>query len=262
MSLQPGHMCYNMRTVPLYGILVTHKSWLFSLRKLAHAHHANYLANRIAGHRLPTELVDVIAETLLQMQCERSRQLWKSTGKDREARDNKFGVYKGVAGRTEAENAAFKRMVEVVHGGAVRVHPEQLIVSRTDGKQMAYMHLSVSPPKPQIGMLVPGSTNKTGGPAVRYADGRMRVSCQPGQEDPSTESMEQVSIRFDGKKGTSERLIQLDGVETAVRGWDQESVDRFVKELELKVVAIEGEEGGGSRPRLRLWQSTGWHDWS
>lgn len=48
----------------LYGILATTESWLIGVRKLSRRQHANFLALKIAGHRLPRELVDLVADEL------------------------------------------------------------------------------------------------------------------------------------------------------------------------------------------------------
>lgn len=244
-----------MVTSAMYGILITEKSSALAFRKLVHDHHAHYLAHRIIGDRLPTELVDLVADALSEELLRVSIQLWNRMKQDRKARFAKFSV-SDPPGRTAEEKGAWKQLSQLQEAGAVHVDPLWVAVTKPDGRNIMYVHLSAGPSAPQSSMIVPGSVVGTGGPAVKYADQRMSVKCAPGQGlEPS---VEEVEIELDEKPGAVTRLTQLDQVEAAIRGWDQESVERFVKKLGVKVVAIEGEEGGGLKPRLRLLQHVSW----
>lgn len=57
-------------TTPLYGILVSRKSYLVGLRCLVKTHHAQMLAGKIGAGRLPQELVDLIADRLAELEHE------------------------------------------------------------------------------------------------------------------------------------------------------------------------------------------------
>lgn len=53
--------------------------------------------------------------------------------------------------------------------------------------------------------------------------------------------------------------MQIDGIEDAIKHWDQEAIEHLVKSLDLTVVQMAG-EGAGPRlmPRLRLLQVVEW----
>lgn len=224
---------------------------MLAVRRLAHDHHARYLAHRIAGPRLPTELVDLVAEALLELQGETSNRLWKSMESDQDARDVKFQLDPAVG--TKAEVAGHCELQKISESHNIHMTKGKIAVTQPNGKEpIHYKHLSSETPKPNIGMLVPGIAANAGGPAVEYAGGRIRVTCRPST--PSEPSIEGYSARLDGSRHQVTRFIQFDEVEAAMRQWHQESVENFVKVLGLKVVAIEGEEGGGVKPRLRLLQ--------
>jgi len=85
----------------------------------------------------------------------------------------------------------------------------------------------------------------------------LQVHCHPGTA--TAISREHVQIRQSAKKRQVARLVEVDGIEDAIRNWDQEAVERYVKVLGLKVVFMNGEaEGQMLRPRLRLLQSVEW----
>lgn len=255
MASQAGSRSAYVATSVMYGIIITEKSSALAFRKLVHGHHAHYLALRIIGNRLPTELIDLVADALTEELLKASIQLWNRMKRDPKARFAKFSV-SDPPGRTAEEKGAWKQLSQFQEAGTVRVDPLWVTVTKPDGRNKMYVHLSAGPSAPQTSMIIPGSVVGTGGPAVKYADQRMSVKCSPGQgPEPS---VEEVEIELDEKPGAVTRLTQLDQVEAAIQGWDQESVERFVKKLDVKVAAIEGEEGGGLKPRLRLLQHVAW----
>jgi hypothetical protein len=68
-------------STPLYGILVTEKSFLLGRRSQVLQHQGLRLAHRVIGDRLPTELCDEIGAELAKLLVKDNAQLWKAMKK-------------------------------------------------------------------------------------------------------------------------------------------------------------------------------------
>jgi hypothetical protein len=73
-------------TVPLYGILVTQKSFFLGLRSLRQQYYARHLAHKIAGARLPAELCDEIGTQLSTLLLQGAERMWERKKDDPDVR--------------------------------------------------------------------------------------------------------------------------------------------------------------------------------
>jgi hypothetical protein len=78
-GLQGPPSVIQMEHLPLYGILVSERSFFIGMRSQALHHHAHSLSHRLAGPRLPPELCDSIGTDLLTLLQNDARQLWETT---------------------------------------------------------------------------------------------------------------------------------------------------------------------------------------
>jgi len=240
----------RLATMPLYGILVTEKSSLLGRRRLAKTHYAKFLAHHVIESRLPVELVEQIIEDMIELDNTEMLQLWKALTSRKSPRETVFKL--PTVGGTEAEKAALEELKVLNHSTLCG----RVVVGESDGRSMNYVHISASTDRPSLTQLYPGATPSTG-PALHFEDGHLQVHCHPGTA--TAISREHVQIRQSAKKRQVARLVEVDGIEDAIRNWDQEAVERYVKVLGLKVVFMNGEaEGQMLRPRLRLLQSVEW----
>jgi hypothetical protein len=268
---------FAVNTIPLYGILVTEKSFLLGKRALALHSHASYLAHRVAGERLPPELCDQIASELAVLQTQAAEGLWESLKDDPPARAERFQYNPRTARLTVAEKvgrAAYFKLArrEVAGasgagggGGTVKIQAAEALLDvpgggarRGTNNSVRYIHLSASLGQPGMSMLAPGAVSCAGGPEMTFAHGAMVTNHQPANaQGPSAEV---VCVRWDGRSGAAARLLQLDDVEASIRGWNQALIEEFVRQLKLVPVVVRGEEGvrGGTEPRLRLLQRLRW----
>jgi hypothetical protein len=271
---------FAVNTIPLYGILVTEKSFLLGKRALALQSHASYLAHRVAGERLPPELCDEIGAHLRTLLHQGAKRLWKGMKDDPRARADRF-QYNGRAANarlTAAETAGRAAYLELARrevaggggggGGTVKIQAAEALLdvpgggarhgSTSNSNSMRYIHLSASLGQPGLSVLAPGAVSCAGGPEMSFAQGAMVANHQPASaRGPSAEVL---CVRWDGRSGGAARLLQLDDVEASMRGWDQALVEEFVGRLGLVPVVVRGEEGtrGGMEPRLRLLQRLRW----
>jgi hypothetical protein len=236
-------------TRPLYGILTTEKSNLLALRHLVQAYHASFLAHRVLGSRLPAELVDHIAEDIAALEYASMLQLWKALGHKKDYRSGFFDLPEH--GRTAAEKAAFKE-VALLKGGAPCM---RIVVDRAGAGDVRYIHFSSRKNRPSLIEVVPGAASASG-PTLRYAGGRLQVHCSPGTQ--SEYSKEQIQVWPSSKEIKVGKLVQVDGIEEAIKVWDQEAAEHYVKSLGLEVVSMNGEEEADMTPRLRLVQMIDW----
>lgn len=240
----------RLATMPLYGILVTQKSILLGRRRLAKAHYAKFLAHRVVESRLPPELVDQIVDDLIELDNAEMTQLWRTLTSRKCYRATLFDL--PVVGGTLAEKAAVEELASLSSGMLCG----RVTVKTSDGRNTLYVHISASKNRPSLAQLYPGAAPSTG-PALHFEDGHLHVHCHPGTA--TTLSREHVQIQPSSKKRQVARLVQVDGIEEAIKNWDQEAVERFVKVVGLKVVFMNGEEEGQKlTPRLRLLQSVEW----
>jgi hypothetical protein len=240
----------SLTTMPLYGILVSEKSFLLARRRLAKAHYAKFLAFRVTGSHLPAELVDQIADALIELEKAEILQLWHALKEQKQHRQRVFMVPANSG--TEAEQAAINEL-GLLEAGALC---STVIVDRSDGEPMRYVHISGSISRPDLAQLYPGSAPASG-PALQFADGNIVVCNHSGTT--TSISREHSKIRASLKRMEVGRLVQIDGIEDAIKYWDQEAVENLVESLRLTVVHMAG-EGGGPRlmPRLRLLQIVEW----
>jgi hypothetical protein len=240
----------RLATLPLYGILVTEKSVIFGRRRLAKTHYAKFLIPRVIESRLPVELIDQIIEDLVDLDLVEMSSLWRTFKGRKFQRDIKFQL--PLVGGTEAEGAAGKEL-DLLNGIALC---GKVVVAKSDGASMKYVHISASANKPNLAELHPGPAPPIG-PALHFADGHLKVHCHPGTE--TAVSREHVQIQPRSKKRQAARLVQVDGIEDAIKNWDQETAEHYVKFLKLQVVSMYGEDKGQKLiPRFRLLQSVEW----
>jgi len=256
----------RIQTIPLYGILVTQKSFLLGLRWLSFQHYAASLAHRLVGSRLPPELCDEIGAELSKLHFQDAKQQWTRMKDDPDARMKEFLEANGpIQGpnSTESEKAFEAMWVKlkscVVAEGQMRIHLKQACIDLlgAEGKDRRYVHLSASLVRPSVSVLVPGAAPYSGGPSMSLANNAVTVVNAPA--DAHTESFDYVRIRCN-RPGSAKRLVQLDDVEASIRGWNQEFVENFVEQLKLDVVTPSGEQepGGGMKPHLTLLQQLDW----
>lgn len=239
----------RLATLPLYGILATERSSLLGQRRLAKSHYAHTLVRRVLGRRLPGELVNQIAEDLTALEYASMLKLWKALAGEERHRELHFRF--PAIGGTEAEQSVAEELRTMSHG----VLCCKVVVGRADGVDVRYEHISASENRPALSQIVPGSASNPG-PKMQYAGGHMVVQCSPGSAFES--SRERVQIWPNSAGNQVGRLVQIDSIEDAIRQWDQEAAERYVKFLGLKLTSINGEDGEGLIPRLRLLQTVEW----
>ena len=265
-STDQGGPGFAVNTSPLYGILVTEKSFLLGKRSLALQSHASYLAHRIIGDRLPVELCDQIGSDLAILQVQSAERLWKSMKDDPSARTDRFHYSGRTINLTASEKVGRARYFklskcEVADGGTVRVQAAEVHLDVPGGARRGnnkrYTHLSASLVQPGVSsVLAPGVVSR--GTGISFAEGAMLPCHQPA--NATQPAAEVVCIRWDGQSGGAARLLQLDEAEASIRGWNQALIEALVEQLELKAVIVRGEEGtrGSTEPRLRLLQRLRW----
>lgn len=240
----------RLATTPLYGILVTQKSMLLGRRRLARAHYAKSLVHRVVESRLPPELVDQIADALIELDNAEMSRLRTTLTSRKCYRAMLFDL--PAVNDTKAEKAAVEELT-LLSGDVLA---GKVFVKTSDGRSVLYVHISASKNRPSLSQLYPGAVPSTG-PALRFEDGHLQVHCHTGTA--TMLSREHATIRPSSKKRQVSRLVQVDGIEDAIKNWDQEAVERYVKVLGLKVMSMNGEEEGQNlMPRLRLLQSVEW----
>jgi len=258
---------FAVNAVPLYGILVTEKSFLLGKREVALQYHASYLAHRVAGHRLPAELCDQIGSELAALHSEGAERLWNTMEGDPGARSEKFKYNGPTANLTASEKAArvtyLKLSKRDVADGTVRV---QALEAHLDlpggaerGNNQRYIHLSASLIKPSVNMLAPGVVASiAGAPLASLMEGAVRVSRH--QSASTTRTSSESAFIHPKDSGGITRLLQLDDVEASIHGWNLDLIESFVGLLKLEAVIVPGEKGtrGGMEPRLRLLQRLKW----
>jgi hypothetical protein len=255
----------GLLTSPLYGILVTQKSWQLALRSLSQQQYAHHLAHKIVEARLPPELCDEIGAHLSTLLYQGAKDLWKAMKDDPYARTDKFNDFGRVPPTTESGQAfmaEFRALTQLdVPEGRIKVVAEETKIglSGAEGDDQRYVHLSASLKSPGVSLLLaPGVEAYGGGPAMVLADGEMTVAIEPA--GVGQRACEEVRVRWDGAGGVH-RLVQLDDVGASIRGCNQEFVEGIVAQMDLRVVNLGGEEGppgGGMRPGLRLLQHWRW----
>ena len=240
----------RLATMPLYGILVTQKSILLGRRRLAKAHYAKFLAHRVVESRLPPELVDQIIEDIIELDNAEMSQLWRALTTRKCDRAMLFDL--PAVDSTAAEKAAIDELALLSSG----VLCGRVVVKTSDGRNTLYVHISASKDRPSLAQLYPGAMPSTG-PALHFEDGHLKVHCHPGTA--TTLSREHAQIRPSSKKRYVSRLVQVDGIEDAIKNWDREAMEHYVEVLRLKVVSMKDEEEGQKlTPRLRLLQTLEW----
>ena len=249
----------QMQHLPLYGILVSEKSFFIGMRSRALQHHAHSLSHRVAGPRLPPELCDSIGADLLALLQDDARNLWETT--DPADRASKF--ISQLAGQRTYSTIAKRETAD----GTVRIRATGVcvdVLGGAAGEKQRYVHLSASLVRPNICAMVPGETaaGGGGGPGLSFGDGRMVAT---NQRDSDTRlSRERVSIHFqNGESGGAKRLLQFDDLNASIRGWNQGLIEAFVLELGLKVIdrhGVRGEEGIGGviEPEFMMMQELKW----
>ncbi|KAK6433699.1 hypothetical protein LTR95_010122 [Oleoguttula sp. CCFEE 5521] len=255
----------NIDLHPLYGIIATQKSYLIGIRCLIATHHAQMMASRILPPDFPDELVSALADRLADLAELRIRSLW-DTSSDWDGRLQKFGIAQMVetGGRTPAERATMDQLKNL----NVAVIP--IAITKAGGKSARWVHLSAASIRPQLysnnpsarPASIPGTMLPTQRDSVTSIGSGLRARCRLdiGTHDPreqlnlNTHTLTVHSILLDQPllPLTLNGLVQLDRLEEAIRTWQKEDFEKFVKLPKLRVVATAGEEGGGLVAKLRL----------
>lgn len=237
-------VCTKTALSPLYGIFVTERSYLLAVRHAAQTSYARALAHRVLQPRLPTELIDYIAEEMALSAHAEAETVWEGMDKKQGERWAKFAG--GMVHRHE--DGVLVRCVEVTV-------PRERARVRT----RRYAHISMragdegGSSGPSVTVLVPGHVPASGGAAFKYRSA-VKVTCRP----ENGEELSAVEVESDIlAEGRVDGLVQLDGVEEAMQAWDRGAVQGFVRKLGLEVVVVPGEDDG-LKPRLRLLQAVSW----
>lgn len=239
----------RVATLPLYGILVTERSWLLGQRRLVKSYYAHTLVRRVLGRRLPGELINQIADDLTELEYADLKKLWTALKDKLHHRETLFQL--PAMGGTEVEQSAARELRSLSHG----MLSGKVEIAKPDGANMRYMHISASKNKPNLIHIVPGGAPEPD-PPVPYADGHVRVHITRGS--PSAISRERVHIEPNTAGSQVGRLVLIDGIEDAIKWWDYEAVEQYVKFLNLHVVSMSDEEGEELTPRLRFLQTIEW----
>jgi hypothetical protein len=266
---QAQEVCLVATSIPLYGILVTEKSFLLGRRSQVLQHQGLRLAHRIIGDRLPTELCDEIGGELAKLLVKDTAQLWKAMEDRRLSRWIKFqrGATAAFVGGSEMLGLRdYNRMSRCeTPEGVVRVRDQNVLVDSVGdveekGAEERYVHLSAALVRPSISMLVPNVAKLSGGPVLTLANGAMKVGNIP--DGPTQLSEEYVGVRWRSGEPQygAKRLVQFDDVEESIRAWNKGLIERLVEGMGLRVVNVRGVEGtgGGMKPEFRLWQQLCW----
>jgi hypothetical protein len=127
---------FSIEHTPLYGILVTEKSFLIGTRSQVQKHHPHFLSHRIAGTGLPPELCDEIGEHLLTLLQNGATQLWKKMEHDPVAREARFSLGRNVS-NTKSKLALGKLYNRIAScetaDGTVKVRGSGVYVDILDG---------------------------------------------------------------------------------------------------------------------------------
>jgi hypothetical protein len=256
-------------SIPLYGILVTEKSFFLGRRSQILQHQGLRLAHRIIGDRLPTELCDERGAELVKLLVKDTAQLWKAMEKKPMDRRIKFqrGLTAAAVGGSESLGLAdYNRMSRCeTPEGVVTVRDKTVwvdLVGATEekGAEQRYVHLSAALIRPSISMLVPNVAKLSGGPVLTLANGAAMVANFPdGPTRLLTESI-RVEWKSGEPQGSANRLVQFDDVEESIRAWNQGLIERLVEGISLRVIDVRGVEGtgGGMKPEFRLLQQLWW----
>ena len=252
---------------PLYGILVTEKSFLLGMRSFALEHQGHYLAHRIIGDRLPAELCDEIGAELVKLLKRDAARLFKKTADDPTARVLKFMFGPGTANCTGSELVGRSKYELLSRcetaDGEVWTDASLTVVDRVgaaEGEEQRYVHVSAALIRPSIAMLVPNVAKHSGGPSLSLAGGSIFVDNHPDSD--TGPSWEKIGIAWRSRQtGVAKRLVQFDHVEASIRAWNQALVERLVDGMGLRAVDVNGVEGtgGGMKPELRMLQELEWN---
>jgi hypothetical protein len=267
-GLQGPPSVIQMQHLPLYGILVSERSFFIGMRSQALQHHAHSLSHRVAGPRLPPELCDSISADLLTLLQDDARNLWETTDPADRASKFMYGDPPTLTNSQLAGQRLYGRIAKhETADGIVGIRATGVcvdVLGGAAGEKQRYVHLSASLARPNICGMVPGETaaGGGGGPGLSFGDGRMVAT---NQRDSDTQlSREQVSIHFqNGEIGGAKRLLQFDDLNTSIRGWNQGLIEAFVLELGLKVIdrrGVRGGEGIGGviEPEFMMMQELKW----
>jgi hypothetical protein len=257
---------FNIKHNPLYGILVTEKSFLIGTRSQALKHHAHFISHRIAGKGLPPELCDEIGEHLLTLLQNDATQLWERMEHDPAAREARFRLGR-YSFNTEPKLALERFYKRIAHcetaAGTVKIEGSGVYVDVLDGagsEEHRYVHLSASLVRPSVSLVVPGEVACSGGPQLSFRDGRVNASNRQGGATPLLRDEVRVFMSAGAGVGKANRLVQYDDVDTSIRSWNQQLIETFVLELGLKVICVRGDEGlgSGTQPKFRMLQRLTW----
>jgi hypothetical protein len=190
-------------SIPLYGILVTEKSFFLGRRSQVLQHQGFRLAHRIIGDRLPTELCDEIGAELAKLLVKDTVQLWKATKNKPLDRWKKFKRSPAATtggGSEELGLGDYNRMSRCeTPQGTVEVRDKSVCVDLVgtveEGAKQRYVHLSAALVRPSISMLVPNVAKPSGGPLLTLANGAVMVANFPdGHHGPTGLSTESIHV--------------------------------------------------------------------
>jgi len=270
----------RVSTIPLYGIFVSEQSFLIGVRNVVKAHHVQVLAMKVLAHKLPQELVDVIAEFML----EAAKQDVQQQRRDEVSFDDNKKKFTSIRRRPHQQPSPAEAAAETDFAGvsALSLEPSKPPYRNQPTPEVRhYVHLSAVKRRPALSVSPPAlkSTKivacpclpNTSSQAVNFAGskGTTHAFCHPEvvRQGNMGELIHEVSrmtlvYRSDEKLGAAERasrdryqattLTQCVSVEEAIREWNAEAIEKFVDCLELEVVPFE--ENDPLRPGLHLRQ--------
>nr|OQO18541.1 hypothetical protein B0A51_15137 [Rachicladosporium sp. CCFEE 5018] len=250
---------------PLFGIIVSEQSYLLGIRDLVATKHAEILVSRVIPFHIPDELVFAIAEHVSEVANRREREK-EDPPRVVEGRLNRYGVREMIlsGGRSPAEREAIAEM---------RTYNVALVTTRISrpGSKMPehWIHMSAARVRPGlINNVPPLHENDLSalGPlpqlqyGVTYTYQSVKVTShgdQGAQRDlltlqPDDLATDRMSLGLPGTvPAVIARLFQLHGLDEAMKVWDQESVEEFVKKLRLEATPSTGKPGARIKSQLR-----------
>lgn len=129
-----------------------------------------------------------------------------------------------------------------------------------------YIHLSATT-RPSLALSIPPahfplSINRFRNPPIIYNAGKARLQVKLRPNNPlggdllhEDQTTYKPQVDSQEKAVRVDRLLQCDGVEQAMKEWDAEAIEAFVKLLDLNVIPFD--EGDPMKPGLHVWTRVG-----
>ena len=276
----------HLGTSILYGVFFTEKSYLIGLQRLLKGEHAKMLVTKIAGDRLPQELIDMIVSRLHESLMKSVESVWN--GVDRwEAFNEKFPP-RTFSRRTPDENAVEDMLVSEIMNYATPNAEEvkfpfdgqcQVIwpveVSNPDvrntnvnairdpGNPSRYVHIAATWERPllRLDMASGIETCRNNNQKAKYLQPRADIiaNCTDNIGDecsrdfvyymPIPDEHDEMPAK---KDVSTHRIIRCSSIEESVKNWNEAAQKTYIDLLELEVVPIDPQDP--LKPHLHIWQ--------